>query len=252
MERLKNIAIILFLLLSSQIFGQDDDLIDPVLVRLRAQIVSAVDSSAVPYASVVLNRTHGGTITNDEGFFSLEMLNVDSLIISSVGFQKAVMKIPHNYNGTDVLMFVLEPTVYLMGEIQVRADRPSIDLGLGTGKPTDIPPELRGDAFNEDPSVLAAIFSPVSYLQYHLSRREKRKREIREAIVEEQYWEIHSKNYNKETVMSLTGMTDAQADSFMIWFNSLEVLSYTAGEYEVRATIMEYFEVYKQEGRLEE
>ncbi|MDR2911166.1 MAG: carboxypeptidase-like regulatory domain-containing protein [Bacteroidales bacterium] len=250
MERLNIAILILFLFLSSQIFGQDDDLIDPVLVKLQALVISAADSSAIPYASVVLNRTHGGTITNDEGFFSLEMLNVDSLIISSVGFQKSVIKIPHNYSGNNTLVFILDPVVYLIGEIQVKSDRPEIELGLGTGKPTDIPPELRGDAFNEDPPVLAAVFNPISYWQYYLSRREKRKREVREAIIEEQYWEMHSKNYNKETVMFLTGMTDEQADSFMIWFNSLDVLAYTSTEYEVRVTIKEYFEIYKKEGRL--
>jgi hypothetical protein len=250
MERLKNTVLILLLLLSGQISGQDYDLIDPFPVKLQALVISSADSSAVPYASVVLNRTHSGTVTNDEGFFSLEMLNIDSLIISSVGFQKSVIKIPNNYNGNNVLVFVLEPIVYLIGEIQVKSDRPAVDLGLGTGKPSDIPPELRGDAFNEDPPVLAAVFSPVSYMQYYLSRREKRKREIREAILEEQYWDMHSKNYNKEKVMFLTGMTDAQADSFMVWLNSLDVLPYTSTEYEVRVAIKEYFEIYKQEGLL--
>lgn len=250
MERLKNIILILSLLLSNQSFGQDDDLIDPVLVKLQALIINTTDSSAIPYASVVLNRTHSGTVTNAEGFFSLEMLNIDSLVVSSVGFQKAVIKIPYNYNSNSVLVFMLNPIVYMIGEIQVQGDRPKIDLGLGTGKSTDIPPELRGNAFNEKPPVLAALFNPISYWQYYLSKREKQKREVRNAIIEEQYWEMHSKNYNKETVMFLTGTTDSQADSFMIWFNSLGVLPYTSTEYEVRVTIMEYFEIFKKEGRL--
>jgi hypothetical protein len=37
---------------------------------------------------------------------------------------------------------------------------------------------------------------------------------------------------------------------FMIWFNSLDVLPYTSTEYEVRSAIVEYFEIYKLEGRL--
>ncbi len=50
--------------------------------------------------------------------------------------------------------------------------------------------------------------------------------------------------------MMLTGMNDRQADDFMIWFNALNVLPYTSTEYEVRASIRKYFELYKREGRL--
>ena len=156
MKKLKNTILVLLLLFSTQSFGQYDDLIDPVLVRLRAVIISAADSSAISYASVVLNRTRSGTFTNAEGFFSLEMLNIDSLVVSSMGFQRAVIKIPHNYNGNNTLVFTLEPELYMIDEIQVMGERPtSIDLGLGFGKPVDISPELRGDAFNEKPPILA-------------------------------------------------------------------------------------------------
>ena len=97
-------------------------------------------------------------------------------------------------------------------------------LGLGTGKPVDIAPELRGDAFNESPPVLAAFFNPISYWQYYLSKREKRKREVRKAILLEKNWEMHSQNYNKEMVMKLTGMNEPDADTFMVWFNAQDVL----------------------------
>ncbi len=251
MKTLKKIIFLLLLAASFNGSGQDDIVIDPMLIRLKGKIVSAGDSTAIPYANIVNNRTHSGTITNAEGFFSLEMLNVDSLLVSSVGYQKTVLKVPYNYNGANVLVFMLKPVNYNLGEVQVKGERRKIDLGLGTGKPTDLPPELRGDAYNEKPHVLAALFSPVSFWQYHLSKREKEKREARKAIALEKNWEMHSKNYNKDMVVFLTGMTEAQADSFMVWFNFQDVLPYTSSEYQVRASILEYFEIYKKEGRLE-
>jgi len=45
----------------------------------------------------------------------------------------------------------------------------------------------------------------------------------------------------------LTGLNDEEADDFMVWFNSQNILPYTSTEYEVRASIREYFEVYKTE-----
>lgn len=250
MKRLKTILFIALVFFSGLVFGQDDDLVDPMLIRLQAKIISAGDSSAVPYANIVNNRTHSGTITNAEGFFSLEMLNIDSLQISSVGFEKAVFKVPYNYSGNKILVFILKPMNYNLGEVQVQGERQKIDLGLGTGKPTDISPELRGDAFNENPPVIAALFNPISFWQYYLSKREKQKREVRKAMVLEKNWEMHSQNYNKDMVIFLTGMTEPQADTFMVWFNSLDILPYTSSEYQVRASILQYFEIYKEEGRL--
>ena len=243
---------IIFFLLTPFYYGysQDDIVIDPMLIRLQARIISAGDSIGIPYANIINNRTHTGTTTNSEGFFSLEMLNIDSLVVSSVGYQKTIIKVPYNYNGNNILVFILRPVNYNIGEVKVEGERPKFDLGIETGKPTDIPAELRGDAFDESPPILAALFNPISFWQYHLSKRERQKREVREAIALEKNWEMHSKNYNKDMVRYLTGMTEPQADSFMVWFNIQNVLPYTSTEYEVRASILEYFEIYKMQGRL--
>jgi hypothetical protein len=80
-----------------------------------------------------------------------------------------------------------------------------------------------------------------------LSRKEIQKRKAREAISLEKNWEMHSRNYNKEVVMLLTGLNEKQADDFMIWFNGQNVLPYTATEYEVRAAIRDYFMLYARE-----
>lgn len=246
MHRIKYVFTILFLTLNVACFSQDDDapLVDPILIRLQAQILSTADSTAVPYANIINNRTHSGTITNAEGHFTLEMLNIDSLVVSSVGFEKSVLKVPYNYNGIETLTFYMLPVNYALREVNVKGEKPKVDLGLDAGKPIDLAPELRGDAYNESPPILAAFFNPASYLQYYLSKREKRKREVRKAMTVQKNWEMHSENYNKEMVMKLTGLNEMQADSFMLWFNAQDVLPYTSTEYQVRASIIEYYHYY--------
>jgi hypothetical protein len=174
------------------------------------------------------------------------MLNIDTLVATSVGYQKAVLKVPLNYNEQDVIVFYLNPVNYGIGEVQVKGEKKSMDFGIG-GKPVDIPAELRGDAFNEAPPILAAFLNPVSYWQYYLSKREKQKRRVREDMQLMKNWEMHSKNYNKEMVMNLTGLKELEADTFMVWFNAQNILPYTSSEYQVRASIIEYFRLYKFE-----
>jgi hypothetical protein len=225
----------------------DEEEIDPMLINFKAQVISAADSSAVPYANIINNRTHSGTITNVDGYFALEMLNVDSLVITSVGYEKSVLKVPRNYNEYNTFTFIIKPMNYAIGEVQVKGERQSIDMGLEAGKPIDLDPELRGDAFNERPPIIAALFNPISYWQYHLSKKEKRKRNVREAMALEKNWKMHSKNYNKEKVMLLTGLDEMQADTFMIWFNGQNILPYASTEYQIRASIIEYYKLYKLE-----
>lgn len=240
---------IIFLLLGALSFNgwAQDEIIDPILIRLKGRIISAADSSAVPYANIVNNRTHSGTITNADGQFSLELLNIDSLVVTSVGYEKAVFKIPSNYNGFGTITYIMKPVNYAIGQVDVKGEKQDYDLGLNTGKPTDIDPELRGDAYNEKPPVIAALFNPISYWHYYLSKRERQKRDVREAMALERNWKMHSENYNKQVVMKLTGLKEAEADSFMVWFNAQNVLPYTATEYEVRAAIIDYYDLYKRD-----
>ncbi|MBN1821018.1 MAG: hypothetical protein JW833_09885, partial [Prolixibacteraceae bacterium] len=218
----------------------------PMPIRLKAVILSKADKTPVPYAHIVNNRTHGGTITNASGFFTLDMLNVDSLTMSSMGFFKETFSVPANYHPDSVVTFLISPVSFAIPQVNVTGEKPTVNIdGVPSGKPVDIDPELRGDAFNEKPPVVAAFFNPVSFWYYYLNKKEKQKREVRKAMALEKNWEMHSQNYNKEVVMSLTGLNDAEADTFMIWFNSLDVLPYTSTEYEVRSSIRQYFEVYK-------
>ncbi|KAF0239509.1 MAG: hypothetical protein FD181_97 [Prolixibacteraceae bacterium] len=226
--------------------AQDDD-IDPMLIKLQARLFSVGDSQPVPYANIINPRTHSGTITGNDGYFTLEMLNIDTLVATSIGYQRGIIKVPRNYTGYGTLSFYIEPVHYALREVIVEGEKPKVDLGFETGTASNVPVELRGDAFNEAPPVLAAFFNPISYWQYYLSKKEKRKREVRREMIIQKNWEMHSQNYNKDKVMMLTGMNEMEADSFMVWFNSQDILPYLSSEYQVRASINEFFHYYKIE-----
>ena len=239
------------LLISFNVFAQKENeiLIDPILIHLKGVLISSADSLPIPYAHVVNLRTHGGTTTNAEGRFSIQMLNVDSLRISALGYMREWIAIPSNQNKDSILVVSIRPVRYAIGEVVVRGKSPTpSNLGeLGTGKPVDISPELRGDAFNEKPPWYASIFAPASFLQYHLSRREKEKRMAREAMISEKDWEHLSQLYNLKMVEEITGLTGDAADNFMIWFNSKSLLNARSNEYDVRAAITQQYKIYTAE-----
>ncbi len=236
----------LLLLLNVAMAQNFDDEVDPILIKLKGLVVNIQDSLPIPGAHVMNMRTHGGTTTDASGKFILEMLNVDSLAISSVGFKKMYIRIDPRHNENNLYLIQAIPVVFAIKEVEVKGEKKELELGLPEAKTVDISPELRGDGYNSKPPVIAALITPLSFLQYHLSQAEKEKREVRKAIVSEERWQMLSKYYSKELVMNLTGLNETEADKFMLYFNSKGILNHTSSEYDVRAAILEQYGLWIQ------
>jgi hypothetical protein len=241
--------VLFFLIFSYPLSAQEAEEVDPMPIKLRGQVLNLEDEQPVPFAFVLNFRTHAGITTDEQGRFTMDMLNVDSLEVSSLGFTKTTAKIPANYNEMNVLILYAKPVRFALPEVKVQGDQQKVNLdGVPPAKKVDIDPQLRGDAYNEKPPVIAAFFNPASFLQYYISKSEREKRETRAAILTEKKWEVLSQIYKKELVMELTGLSDSKADDFMLYINNKGLLSYMSTEYDVRATIREQYKIYKAEG----
>jgi hypothetical protein len=231
------------------LFSQETDDIDPMPIRLKAQILNLEDELPVPFATILNFRTHGSMVADDQGRFTIDMMNVDSLSVSSLGFTKTTVHVPANYSEMNVLIIYAKPVRFSLQETKVKGEKQKVNLdGLPPTKKVDIDPALRGDAYNKKPPVIAALVNPASYIQYYLSKSEREKRETRKAILTEQQWNALSQFYNKKLVMELTGLNESQADWFMMYINGKDLLKQMKTEYDARAIITEQFKIYKQEG----
>ena len=239
-----------FFLFPFFLFSQEPEEIDPMPIRLKGQILNLEDELPVPFATVLNFRTHGSVVADDQGRFTIEMMNIDSLSISSLGFSKTTARVPVNYSEMNVLIIYAKPVRFSLKETKIQGEKQNVNLdGLPPSKKVDIDPALRGDAYNDKPPIIAAFFNPASYLQYYLSKSERDKRETRKAILTEQQWAELSVYYNKKLVMELTGLNDVQADWFMMYINGKGLLDQMKSEYDARAIIREQFKIYKEEGR---
>ncbi len=238
---------LLILILSSvHLLAQEVEEVDPMPIKLKGVVLNLEDETPVPNATILNFRTHSTVITDELGRFTMEMLNIDSLGISSLGYSKTTARVPADYNEMNVLILYANPIRYALPQVNVSGKKLKVE-GLPTGKKVDIDPELRGDAYNKKPPVIAAVINPASYLQYFLSKSEKDKRETRKAIVSEKQWAFLSQYYNKALVMELTGINEVQADLLMLYINSKDRFSEMNSDYQVRNIIKEEFENYKKE-----
>lgn len=237
------------LLLTSQLAWAQTDDVDPMPIKLKGQVLNLEDEMPVPNAIIMNMRTKLTISTDLQGRFTMDALNIDSLQITSLGYAKSVAHIPANYNEMNILIIYAKPIRFSLPDVNVKGAQKKVNMeGVPGGKENKIAPELRGDAYDKKPPVIAAIVNPASFLQYHLGKSEKEKRETRKAIVTEKHWEIISEYYNKKMVQDLTGLNNTEADYFMMYINGKGLLNEMRTEYDVRNIIKEQFKLYRAEG----
>ncbi|MBN8835815.1 MAG: carboxypeptidase-like regulatory domain-containing protein [Sphingobacteriia bacterium] len=105
-------------LVSSVVRAQQNAPKDSV-VQLYGVVMTADSLRGVPAASVIVLNKGRGTITNNEGIFSIVVLKGDKITFSSIGFKDITVDIPRNLKGNElnVIQLLVSDTNYLPATI---------------------------------------------------------------------------------------------------------------------------------------
>lgn len=89
------------------------------VVQLYGVVMTADSLRAVPSVSVIIKGTNRGTMTNNDGVFSIVVLKNDEVEFSSVGFKPKLIKIPSKLesNQYSVVQLLVTDTAYLPATI---------------------------------------------------------------------------------------------------------------------------------------
>jgi len=89
------------------------------VVQLYGVVMTADSLQGIPSVSVAIKGTIRGTITNNEGVFSIVALKGDYIEFSSVGYKPKLVKIPNDIEGSQysILQLMVNDTVYLAATI---------------------------------------------------------------------------------------------------------------------------------------
>jgi hypothetical protein len=81
--------------------------------------MSADSLRGLDATSVIVKGTGRGTITNEQGVFSIPVLKGDTIRFSSIGFKDKIITIPRNLTGTQysVIQLMVNDTAYLPATI---------------------------------------------------------------------------------------------------------------------------------------
>lgn len=89
------------------------------VVQLYGVVMTADSLKGIPAVSVTIKGTSRGTLTSEQGVFSIVALKGDVIEFSSVGYKPKLVTIPKNIEGSQysILQLLVNDTVYLAATI---------------------------------------------------------------------------------------------------------------------------------------
>jgi hypothetical protein len=120
-HRLLFLLIIGFALSSKTAFAQTTtpDIYQDSVIQLYGVIMTADSLKAIPFASVLVNKKGRGTITNNQGVFSIAVNKGESITFSCIGFKNRTILIPEKLEGNQysVIQLMVNDTNFLPATI---------------------------------------------------------------------------------------------------------------------------------------
>lgn len=89
------------------------------VVQLYGVVMTADSLKGISSVSITIKGTSRGTITNDQGVFSIVALKGDQIEFSSVGYKPKLVTVPKDIEGSQysILQLMVNDTVYLAATI---------------------------------------------------------------------------------------------------------------------------------------
>ena len=119
MKKLLLFVVLLFAtLLSKQVLAQDNPYRDSV-VQFNGVVMTADSLRGIAAASIIVEGKGRGTITSQDGVFSIAVLKGDKITFSCIGFKNFTLKIPENLTSNQYtwIQLLVTDTVYLPATI---------------------------------------------------------------------------------------------------------------------------------------
>jgi len=211
----------------------------------------------VPYTSVVAHGSGQGDMTDSMGIFNLEVRATDRISFYNISFHDTTVFVIASRPGIQVhlrrkaydlpgAMIFDWGSSYQDFIAEVERQGVPEDLGDALGLPTQDPDLV---PFDRDEKKLKSagflLTSPVSFLYYNLSKREKGARRAFRLQRDEQLIARYNRVLGPTNLERVTGLNDEKLESFMIYLNQQITCDYHCSEMELTRELLEIWKRYQ-------
>ncbi|MEZ5026276.1 MAG: hypothetical protein R2739_06825 [Chitinophagales bacterium] len=229
---------ILFLIIVTAL-GYCPSLLAQSTIKVNAKVVDE-NNNPVPYADVAFRRIQLGISADKNGFFSIDMMPSDSIIILKNGHTPTKLCFKDSiFRNTYSVTVVLPRRPLELTEVQINAIRsyPEIRQQINslTVKNTDLNPDAR------------PFTNPLSYLYGLLSKHEKEKRVASQLETEEAKRAVLKDLFRLYNSYKIIDLDEDEYDRFISYLNMPYVYLQRTSDYDLAVNIKKMFASYTKD-----
>ncbi|MEM9076519.1 MAG: carboxypeptidase-like regulatory domain-containing protein [Bacteroidota bacterium] len=253
---MKRNLLLLFLLFSFLGFAQNDDE-SVVEGEITAKVINAQSGFTMESVHVINLNKVVGTITNQEGRFTIPAAVNDTLYLSFLGFKSQKVRVTNDmfkFEGTEIalteLAYALEEVIVrpyqLTGYLEIDVKNLPINNSYQysiSGLPTSY------EAGSKNPSavtkVLGAILNPADLLRNLFGKKPRQLRKLRQMKEDEDIRNLLASKFDRETLTELLQLEKMDIDDILSNCNYSKSFISTANDLQILDAISSCYEEYK-------
>lgn len=225
--------------------------------------VKNVDQEQVDFAHVINRNTEKAVITKEDGSFCIQVSRMDTVMIKTLRYLTDTI-IMHDSLLASTEKYIAELTErsYPISEVRIYPYRSYEEfkrafknhdpdpVGLNPKKEESVP-MLEDDDYLKSPGFI--LNSPISFLYYQFSDKEKDKRNARKLYEEEKNNRIIEKKYNRDIIKQMTDLkSEKEITEFILFCQFDQSFVIHATEYEILSQIQDCYKRFKQRRRADQ
>lgn len=253
MASMQKYIILFCCLLGASVFSQEDQ-DEIVLKEFKAKVVNAQSEAPMESVHIVNLNQVIGTITNEEGEFSISAAVNDTLYFSFLGFKSQKIRVTNDmfkFQDTKIslteLAYALEEVIVKPYQLTGYLEIDVKNLPVNTAYQYSISGLSVGyEAGSKSPSavtkVLGAILNPADQLRNLFGRKPNQMRKLRKVKEDDEIRDLLATKFDRETLTELLQIEKIDIEdilnncnyskSFITTANDLQILDAISGCYE--------------------
>lgn len=233
------------LLLSTAFFAQSDT----SHKSLNGWVLDGHSKETVPGVHVINKRSLEGTVTDNYGYFEIDLKKGDSIIFSNIAYKYFYFIYQDDSIQLNEVIVAMEEQNYLLAEVSV------FSYQLTTNKPKEIvlkKPSIPSNREIKDPEIIkAGIDNPAEFLYNLFGSKPRQLRKLAELKAEDAYREKLEESNNRNAVTRMTGLNREELEAFMFYCKYVPINMNQLNDYEFLISVQACFRRYMQDRELE-
>ncbi|MBC8111068.1 MAG: carboxypeptidase-like regulatory domain-containing protein [Verrucomicrobia bacterium] len=236
------LTLCLFFGMSALLSAQNPNILS---VKVSGQVLSRSDSNRItPLSAVNIyhKRRRIGTISDGNGFFSINLLRGDTIIFSRIGYGTVTYILPGNFPEKKVdIKLVMQEKPYTLREVKIVAvPPPKIGPLKKQPKYVYVPPTSSVRTLSNAGANQPGLgIGPISLLYDAFSKRAKEKRLVAVLLEKDAKEKAYQARLNPDYVSELTGFYGSELDEFMAFCQPPTDFVLAAEEYDLVVAIVD-------------